>query len=94
MIKDYVCIHITMLLLPGCFHDDVIKPKFTGEFPVQKQVTHSFDVFFDLRLNKRLSKQTIDTPVIWNAITLIMTSLLWFTTLKMHNWQGRNRIRY
>ena len=28
-----------------------------GEFPTQRQVTRSFDVFFDLRLNKRLSKQ-------------------------------------
>ena len=52
-------------------HDDVIKWKtfprnwplcgeFTGpgEFPTQRPVTRSFDVFFDLRLNKRLSKQT------------------------------------
>ena len=30
----------------------------TGEFPTQKSVTRSFDVFFDLRLNKRLSKQS------------------------------------
>ena len=28
-----------------------------GEFPTQRPVTPSFDVFFDLRLNKRLSKQ-------------------------------------
>ena len=28
----------------------------TGEFPSQKLVTRSFDVFFVLRLNKRLSK--------------------------------------
>ena len=28
-----------------------------GEFPAQKTVTRSFDVFFDLRPNKRLSKQ-------------------------------------
>ena len=28
-----------------------------GEFPSRKPVTRSFDVFFDLRLNKRLSKQ-------------------------------------
>ena len=28
-----------------------------GEFPTQKPVTRSFDVFFALRLNKRLSKQ-------------------------------------
>ena len=27
----------------------------TGEFPTQRPVTRSFDVFFDLRLNKRLS---------------------------------------
>ena len=28
-----------------------------GEFPTQRPVTRSFDVFFDLRPNKRLSKQ-------------------------------------
>ena len=34
--------------------------KFTGpgEFPAQRTVTRSFDVCFDLRLNKRLSKQS------------------------------------
>ena len=31
-----------------------------GEFPAQRPVTRSFDVFFDLRLNKRLSKQSWD----------------------------------
>ena len=53
-------------------HDDVIKWKLfsallafcagnspvTGEFPAQRPVTRSFDVFFDLRWNKRLSKQS------------------------------------
>ena len=29
-----------------------------GEFPAQRPVTRSFDIFFDLRLNKRLSKQS------------------------------------
>ena len=29
----------------------------TGEFPTQRPVTRAFDVFFNLRLNKRLSKQ-------------------------------------
>ena len=29
-----------------------------GEIPPQRPVTWSFDVFFDLRLNKRLSKQS------------------------------------
>ena len=31
-----------------------------GEFPAQRPVTRSFDVFFDLRLNKRLGKQSSD----------------------------------
>ena len=30
----------------------------TGEFPAQRPVKRNFDVFFDLRLNKRLSKQS------------------------------------
>ena len=30
----------------------------TAEFPAQKPVTRSFDVFFDLRLNKRLSNNS------------------------------------
>ena len=30
----------------------------TGEFPTQRPVTQSFDVFFDLRLNKQLNKQS------------------------------------
>ena len=29
-----------------------------GEFPTQRPVTQSFDVFFHLRLNKQLSKQS------------------------------------
>ena len=32
----------------------------TGEFPSQRPVTRSFGVFFDLRLNERLSKQSRD----------------------------------
>ena len=44
----------------------------TDGFPSQSQVTRSFDVFFDLRLNKR---QTIGALVIWDVITLITTSL-------------------
>ena len=58
------------LFLVRITHDDVINWKhfrvtrplcgeFTGpgEFPTQRPVTRSFDVFFDLRLNKQLSKQ-------------------------------------
>ena len=37
-----------------------------GEFPAQRPVTRSFNVFFDLHLNKRLSKQPwgwwLETP--------------------------------
>ena len=29
----------------------------TGEFPAQRPVAWGFDVFFDLRLNERMSKQ-------------------------------------
>ena len=53
----------------------------TGEFPTQRPVTRSFDVFFDLLLEKRLSKQSrrwwFETPwrLVWrhcngNAICL------------------------
>ena len=45
-----------------------------GEFPTQKPVTRTFDVFFDLRHNKPLSKQTTVRLVMWDAIALIMTS--------------------
>ena len=43
-------------LLALCVGDSPV----TGEFPTQRPVTRSFDVFFDLGLNKRLSKQSWD----------------------------------
>ena len=46
-----------------------------GDFPAQRPVTRSFDIFFDLRLNKRLSKQSWD----W-----------WFETLSRPLWRHRN----
>ena len=42
--------------------------------PLKKASDAEFDVFFDLRLNKRLSK-TIVKLVIWDSIAPIMTSL-------------------
>ena len=36
----------------------VVNSPVTGEFPSHKPVTRSFDVFFDLRLNKPLSEQS------------------------------------
>ena len=44
----------------------------TGELPAQRPVTRSLDVFFDLRLNKRLSKQS------WGW---------WFETLSRKLWR-------
>ena len=46
-----------------------------GEFPTQRPVTRSFDVYFDLRPNKRLSKQS------WGW---------WFETLSCSLWGHRN----
>ena len=46
-----------------------------GDFPAQRPVTRRFDVFFDLRLNKRLSKQS------WGW---------WFDTLSCSLWRHRN----
>ena len=45
-----------------------------GEPPSERPVTRSFDSFFDMRLNKRLSKQS-RRAVISDAITLILMSL-------------------
>ena len=47
----------------------------TGEFPTQRPVTRSFDVYFDLRPNERLSKQWCG----W-----------WFETLSRSLWRHRN----
>ena len=47
----------------------------TGEFPTQRPVTQSFDVFFDLRLNNKWAiEQPMVRLVIWDAIAPIMTS--------------------
>ena len=46
-----------------------------SEFHAQRPVTRNFDVFFDLRLNKRLSKQSRG----W-----------WFETLSPPLWRHRN----
>ena len=45
-----------------------------SEFLAQRPVARSFDVYFDLRMNKLLSKQSCGL-VIWDAIGHIMTSL-------------------
>ena len=87
-----ITLFITLLLLVS-MHDDVIKWKHfphywpfhrwsnnpvTGEFPSQRPVTRGFDVFFDLRLNKQLSKQS------WGW---------WFETPSRSLWRHYNRPR-
>ena len=54
------------------------KSPVTGEFPALRPVTRGFDVFFDLRLNKRLSKQS------WGW---------WFETLLRPLWRHCNDVR-
>ena len=71
----------------------------TDEFPTQRPVTRSFDVIFDLRLNKRLSKQSWG----WWFETLSRSfwrhckaqSMLFVLDPTNMNWQnrGRNYIR-
>ena len=50
-----------------------------GEFPTQRPVTRRFDVYFDLRPNKRLSKQS------WGW---------WFETLSCSLWRHRNEVLF
>ena len=65
-----ICLCTSYWEIASLFRDDVIKLKIfrvtgllcgnspiTGEFSAQRQVTGSFDVFFDLRLNQQLSNQ-------------------------------------
>ena len=70
------------------FHDDVIEwktflvpvllwgePSVTGGFPSQRPVSRSFDVSYDLRLDKRSSKQS---------------GRWWFKTLSFSLWRHHN----
>ena len=63
--------------------------QFTGEFPAQRPVMRNFDVFFDLRLNKRLSKQLrgwwFETPsrALWRHCNCV--SVIFYFQAHMHN---------
>ena len=61
----------------------------SGEFPAQRPVTRSFDVFFDLRLIKGLIEQswgwwfdTLSRPL-WRQCNLTM---IWTQALKERLW--------
>ena len=87
--SDHLTQNIKMNTLLQVYHDDVIKWKHfprhwpfcagnssvTGDFPAQRPVTQSFDVFFDPRLDERLSKQS------W---------VRWFGTPTRPLWRHRN----
>ena len=55
------------------------KPLVTGGFPSQRPVTRSFDVLFDLRLNKRFNKQS---------------RRRWFETPSRSLWRHSNVMEY
>ena len=68
------------------YHDDVIKWKhfprywpFVRGIPAQRPVTRNFDVFFDLSLNKRLSKQS------WGWWSETPSSSLWRHSNVLHD---------
>ena len=63
------------MLLTLCMGNSLV----TGEFPSQRAVTRSFDVFFHLCLNKRLSKQS------WGW---------WFGTPSRSLWRHRNEYTF
>ena len=48
-------------------------PSVTDGFPLQRSVTRSIDIFFDPP--QKTVQQTIEKPLIWDAIALIMTLL-------------------
>ena len=52
----------------------------SGDFPAQRTVTRSFDIFFDLRLNKRLSKQS------WGWWFEMPSRPLWLHCNAIGNW--------
>ena len=69
----------------------------TGEFPSQRPVTRSFDVFFDLRLNERLSKQSwccwFETPSrsLWRNCNVLQLLFFHMGRLKCHRHSSRAR---
>ena len=68
----------------------------TGEFPAQRSVTQRFDGFFDLRLNKRLSKQSWGWrfDMLWRPLwrhcnVWAFTSVVWCGCVVTWGWWPR-----
>ena len=80
----------------------------TGEFPAQRPVTRSFDFFFDLHMNKRLSKQSwgwwFETPSRslcrhCNEYVLNVQYLIYYSgnkagALVMASWSNKSLLKY
>ena len=102
-------LHVCTPFLP---HDGIIKSKHFpryrsfmgefGEFPSQRPATRSFDVFFDLRMKKRLSKQSrrrwFETPSrsLWRLCNGLASKCGFYTSdcvVERVNW-GENHVTY
>ena len=72
-----ISIHGTVYIMMTSSNGNIFRVTghLNGEFPAQRPVTRSFDVFFDLRPNKQLSKQW------WGW---------WFETPSWSLWRHRN----
>ena len=72
-------------LLALCARNSLV----TGEFPSQRPVVRSFDAFFDLRLNKRLSEQSnrrwFGTQCAHDDVTVMDLVTRAHKILKIHN---------
>ena len=80
----------------------------TRELPAQRPLTRSIDVFFDLRLNKRLSKQWrgwwLDTPSCplwchcnaaithWDFTQIFNVSTTRYNSLTLALWEGNSPV--
>ena len=71
-------------LLAPCAGNSLV----TGEFPAQKPVMRSFDVFFDLSLNKRLNKQS------WGWWFETPSCSLWRHCNEMTTWCSQSQNDY
>ena len=62
------------------------KSPVTGEFPAQRPMTRSFDVFFDLRLNKRLSNGDLRHHRAHYDVTVMLSTTLELWRYQIWHW--------
>ena len=54
--------------------------------PHKGQGRGAFDVYYDVHMNKRLNKHWLEMPVIWDAKTFIVTSLIFVSRWFLLHW--------